>query len=107
MTAVTVNPSYRRQGLARILMDYLETVTNRDRGFFVDLFVRASNKVAITFYQTLGYSIYRTVKGYYSGESESDSEDALDMRKSMKLDPKQECIIAEKKEIAPHELEFH
>ena len=35
-----------------------------------------SNKSAITMYEKMGYSIYRRVLGYYSGE-----EDAFDMRK--------------------------
>jgi hypothetical protein len=36
-------------------------------GFFVDLFVRASNNLAIMMYTNLGYVIYRQVLGYYSG----------------------------------------
>ena len=40
----------RRQGLAKQLMDCLETVTERDEGFFVDLFVRESNTSAINMY---------------------------------------------------------
>lgn len=39
-------------------------------GFFVDLFVRASNHLAIAMYTSLGYSVYRRVLGYYSGENE-------------------------------------
>ena len=41
----------RRQGLAKQLMDCLETVTERDEGFFVDLFVRESNTSAINMYK--------------------------------------------------------
>jgi hypothetical protein len=38
--------------LARALMDYLEDVTIRIHdGFFVDLFVRPSNKVAVDMYK--------------------------------------------------------
>jgi N-terminal acetyltransferase B complex catalytic subunit len=47
VTAVTVAPDCRKQGLARLLMNYLEAVSEGHKGFFVDLFVRASNKVAI------------------------------------------------------------
>ena len=41
----------RRQGLAKQLMDHLESVTERDEGFFVDLFVRESNVNAINMYK--------------------------------------------------------
>jgi N-terminal acetyltransferase B complex catalytic subunit len=44
----------------------------RHNGYFVDLFVRKSNELAITLYSKLGYSTYRRVIGYYSGQ-----EDAL------------------------------
>jgi N-terminal acetyltransferase B complex catalytic subunit len=46
------------------------------KGYFVDLFVRASNKVAIEMYEKLGYSIYRTVNKYYSSSIDSSGEDA-------------------------------
>jgi N-terminal acetyltransferase B complex catalytic subunit len=51
--------------------------------------VRASNSVAIGMYEGFGYSIYRRVLGYYSG----DEEDALDMRKALKRDVKKNSII--------------
>lgn len=37
----------------------------------MDLFVRASNVVAIAMYHRLGYVIYRRVLGYYSGEEDA------------------------------------
>ena len=37
----------------------------------MDLFVRASNKLAQMMYTNLGYNIYRTVLGYYSGEEDA------------------------------------
>lgn len=86
VTAVTVAPDYRRLGLASQLMSLLEEISekmwakavdddwllSRYDGYFVDLFVRYSNRVAIGMYQSFGYSTYRQVIGYYSGE-----EDAL------------------------------
>jgi len=39
----------------------------------VDLFVRVSNKVAITMYQQLGYIVYRTVLEYYNGDPDEDA----------------------------------
>jgi N-terminal acetyltransferase B complex catalytic subunit len=52
----------------------------------VDLFVRASNTVAIQMYEKLGYSIYRTVNKYYSSSIDNSGEDAYDMRKSLSRD---------------------
>jgi N-terminal acetyltransferase B complex catalytic subunit len=72
VTAVTVAPEYRRLGLAKYLMDYLERVSDEQyRGFFVDLYVRASNSVAIDMYKKLGYVAYRRVKLYYMGEEDA------------------------------------
>ena len=47
-----------------------------------------------------GYSVYRTVVGYYSGE-----EDAYDMRKAMPRDAARRSIVPGKQRIYPHELE--
>lgn len=45
----------------------------RKKTFFVDLFVRVSNKVAINMYTNLGYIVYRTVLEYYSGDPDEDA----------------------------------
>nr|XP_013800689.1 PREDICTED: N-alpha-acetyltransferase 20-like isoform X2 [Apteryx mantelli mantelli] len=45
-------------------------------GFFVDLFVRVSNQVAVNMYKQLGYSVYRTVLEYYSASNGEPDEDA-------------------------------
>ena len=102
VTAVTVSPTYRRQGIAHILMDILENVTaDRHNGYFVDLFVRESNKAAIAMYKDLGYTKYRTVLGYYS-----NAEDALDMRKAMPRDRTKQSVIPLSRPVRPEELEF-
>eukprot|EP00803_Ostreobium_quekettii_P002232 evm.model.scf_1004.2 EVM.evm.TU.scf_1004.2 scf_1004:22480-23007(-) len=89
VTAVTVAPEYRRQGLARRLMDMLEETTDKVcQAYFVDLFVRASNSVAIGMYEKMGYSLYRRVAAYYSGE-----EDAWDMRKAMPRDVGRKSVV--------------
>lgn len=81
VSAVTVAPMYRRLGLAKTLMQYFEDVSiHTYNAYFVDLFVRASNHLAINMYSKFGYSTYRRVLGYYSGEL---PEDALDMRKAL------------------------
>jgi ribosomal protein S18 acetylase RimI-like enzyme len=48
VTAVTVGPDFRRIGNAKKLMDLLETISESIHdAYFVDLFVRSSNKIAI------------------------------------------------------------
>ena len=84
-------------------MDYLEEVTIKTHdAWFVDLFVRPSNKIAVGMYKALGYVVYRTVEQYYTGE-----EDAYDMRKAMPKDVNKETLKAEKEHIKPWELEFN
>ena len=51
VTAVTCAPSHRRLGLAGRLMDALEKISEQKDCWFVDLFVRVSNTVAITMYK--------------------------------------------------------
>ncbi|KAG0000745.1 N-terminal acetyltransferase [Entomortierella chlamydospora] len=90
VTAITVAPEYRRLGLAQGMMALLERVSEYPYdGYFVDLFVRRSNKVAIEMYTQLGYSIYRTVNKYYNGET---TEDAFDMRKPLKRDVNRQSV---------------
>jgi len=102
VTAVTVGPPYRRQGMAQKLMNYLENVTiNRHNAYFVDLFVRVSNTVAIEMYKAFGYSMYRTVLGYYAND-----ENAYDMRKAMPRDKEKKSVIPMTRPVKPHELEF-
>ena len=100
VTAVTVPPEYRRLGMATQLMDVLEQVSDRARGFFVDLFVRKSNQLAIDMYSKMGYSVYRRVIGYYSGE-----EDAFDMRKPLSRDVDRKSAIPLPKPVYPDELD--
>ena len=45
----------------------------RKHCFFVDLFVRVSNKVAVAMYNKLGYTVYRRVIEYYSGDVDEDA----------------------------------
>lgn len=65
VTAITVAPEARKQGMARILMNYLEKMTIDHNGWFVDLFVRPSNSIAIKMYKNLGYDVFRAVEKYY------------------------------------------
>ncbi|KIY42935.1 acyl-CoA N-acyltransferase [Fistulina hepatica ATCC 64428] len=92
VTALTVSPEYRRLGLGKKMMGLLELVSDQMyKCFFVDLYVRCTNHVAESMYESLGYSIYRRVKEYYgslgAGKGNHDEEDAFDMRKPLSRDP--------------------
>lgn len=102
VTAVTVSPQYRRLGLAKQLMDTLEsTSSNIYNAYFVDLFVRQSNTLAISMYTQLGYTTYRRVLDYYCGE-----EDALDKRKALPRDPDRRSMVPLKHPVRPEDLEW-
>ena len=79
ITAVTVAPEYRRLAIAGNLCKRLERISEEPyRGFFVDLYVRRSNDVAIGMYERMGYSVFRCVRDYYAnlGPGMAGSEDA-------------------------------
>lgn len=48
-------------------------ISDRKQCFFVDLFVRVSNQVAVDMYTRLGYVVYRRVLEYYSGDDDEDA----------------------------------
>eukprot|EP01116_Phalansterium_solitarium_P018763 TRINITY_DN5088_c0_g1_i1.p1 TRINITY_DN5088_c0_g1~~TRINITY_DN5088_c0_g1_i1.p1 ORF type:complete len:174 (-),score=61.00 TRINITY_DN5088_c0_g1_i1:140-661(-) len=102
VTAVTVAPESRRLGLARRLMGGLEKTSERYKGYFVDLFVRASNKLAIGMYTQFGYRTYRTVLEYYSGDP---AEDAYDMRKALSRDPEKRSMIPLPHPVRPEDVD--
>lgn len=82
VTAITVAPEYRRLGLARKMMNLLELVSDDVyKGFFVDLYVRCTNDLAIKMYEGFGYSVFRRVEKYYGslglGKAAKDEEDAF------------------------------
>ncbi len=101
VTAVTVAPEFRRLGLGRKLMSLLEDVSEKVYdAYFVDLYVRASNEVAIGMYKRFGYTVYRRVINYYRcvilrdfvcvffvttwRSSGGPEEDAFDMRRALR-----------------------
>ncbi|KAI2808728.1 hypothetical protein RDWZM_005934 [Blomia tropicalis] len=98
VTALTVAPQYRRLNLAGKLMNGLEIISEKKQAYFVDLFVRISNTVAIQMYNKLGYSLYRQVIDYYTGDPD---EDAYDMRKALPRDKDKLSIIP-----LPHPIRF-
>jgi hypothetical protein len=62
------NPLFSKCSVAGGMGDH------RYNAYFVDLFVRASNRPAITMYEKLGYVVYRRVLKYYSGEEDGLGE---------------------------------
>ncbi|RMZ81190.1 hypothetical protein DV737_g2673, partial [Chaetothyriales sp. CBS 132003] len=90
ITALTIAPDYRRLGYGKLLTEALETACNQQNAWFVDLFVRESNKGAIKMYESMGYSTFRIVVDYYQDNlvdpNSSTGERALDMRKSLDRD---------------------
>jgi N-terminal acetyltransferase B complex catalytic subunit len=82
ITAITVAPEYRRLSLARKMVNLMEFVSDEIyKGFFVDLYVRCANDVALAMYEGFGYSVYRRVREYYGnlglGKGGRDEEDAF------------------------------
>lgn len=118
ISAVTVDPHYRRIGLASQLCDILRVIVEPQRpihAWFVDLFVKCSNRSAITLYEKLGYSVYRRVVGYYdSSEGEiarkkgSDDMDAFDMRLALARDVDRVTVRENGREtlVLPEEVVF-
>merc|ERR1711990_1023441 len=73
VTAVTVGPEHRRLGLANRLMEGLEEISDGKN-----------------FYRKLGYTVYRTVLQYYSGDND---DDAYDMRKALTMDVEKKSVV--------------
>jgi len=104
ITALTVAPEYRRLSLARNLVSRLELVSDENyKGFFVDLYVRCNNALAINMYEGFGYSVYRRVREYYGqlgvGKGGKDEEDAFDMRKPLSKDPLRRSVRSNGREV--------
>ncbi|KAI4524504.1 acyl-CoA N-acyltransferase [Schizophyllum commune] len=105
VTALTVAPEYRRLGLGKKMMDLLELVSDEIyKGWFVDLYVRCTNNVAVGMYEKLGYTVYRRVREYYGSlgtgvKRNRDEEDAFDMRKPLSRDVGRRSIRANGRDI--------
>ena len=84
-------------------MHGLEELSDSKNCYFVDLFVRVSNTIAISFYKKLGYTVYRTVLQYYSGEND---EDAYDMRKALTIDVDKKSVIPLSSPVHMEDLEY-
>ncbi|EEH37891.1 N-acetyltransferase [Paracoccidioides lutzii Pb01] len=89
ITVLTIAPAWRRLGYARRLTESLERVSDINDAWFVDLYVRAGNTIAVGMYKGMGYSVFRRVVNYYSDDPtglSEEGEDAFDMRKPLSRD---------------------
>ena len=64
---LAVAPPYRRSGIGRQLMEWLEECAIVAGIFNVDLEVRAGNEEAQIFYNRMGYRTLLRLPGYYQG----------------------------------------
>uniref|UniRef100_A0AC34QZD1 N-acetyltransferase domain-containing protein n=1 Tax=Panagrolaimus sp. JU765 TaxID=591449 RepID=A0AC34QZD1_9BILA len=90
ITAVSVAVDFRRQGVARMLMSRFENICVESNCYFIDLFVRISNSVAVEMYRKMGYIVFQQIIGYYSGEN---PEDGYDMHKALPIDVERLSMI--------------
>ena len=103
------------------MVNRLELVSDEHyKGFFVDLYVRCNNTLAINMYEGFGYSVYRRVREYYGtlgvGKGGKDEEDAfgesrsvapfcgsnsisVDMRKPLSRDPSRRSVRSNGREV--------
>ena len=66
--SLAVDPEYRRQGVATILLVKLLGAVRKRGATFIILEVRPSNKAAIALYKDFGFQIVEREKDYYSDE---------------------------------------
>jgi ribosomal-protein-alanine N-acetyltransferase len=74
-----VEPRFRRLGVGRRILQWLERSALEAGTFEIGLELRAANPVARAFYEALGYEAAGRVQGYYQGV-----EDALRMRRDLR-----------------------
>ena len=68
LTLLAVRPAYRRQGLGRQLVDWLEQSAMTAGIFRINLELRAGNAGALAFYDRLGFEQLGVEPGYYQGK---------------------------------------
>ena len=67
LNLLAVDPEYRRRGIARRLVTWLEETALIAGTFVIGLELRARNEAAQDFYRALGYREVGRVPGYYQG----------------------------------------
>jgi ribosomal protein S18 acetylase RimI-like enzyme len=79
-----VEPAYRRFGIGRRLVEWLEETARVGGMFSVRLEVRAGQTGSRTFYRRLGYQEDKYIPGYYSGR-EAAVRMTHDLRRTLSL----------------------
>jgi len=85
-------------------MEHLERLSEQKKCYFVDLFVRKSNTLAIGMYHDLGFVKYREIIKYYAGSNE---ENAYDMRKALSRDVHKKSMVPLPRPVTVNEIEFN
>jgi ribosomal-protein-alanine N-acetyltransferase len=67
LSLLAVDPGYRRLGIGRGLIEWLEQSARVAGTFFVSLEVRTQNRAARVFYKKLGFTEIVSIPGYYCG----------------------------------------
>ena len=80
LNLLAVEPRFRRGGLGRRLVRWLEDSAMVAGTFEVSLEVRAGNRVARQFYRALGYSEAELLAGYYDR-----LEDAVTLKRDLRI----------------------
>ena len=78
LNLLAVEPIHQRQGIGRALVRWLEDTARVAGTFTIRLEIRASNRIARSFYRSLDYRESGWVPGYYQGV-----EDALRFERSL------------------------
>ena len=81
MMNIAVSPAFRRQGIARELIQALIRELKERESHSLTLEVRASNAPALALYESLGFSQVGRRPGYYR----NPKEDALILRKEWEI----------------------
>jgi ribosomal protein S18 acetylase RimI-like enzyme len=80
LVLLAVGPDYRRSGMGRMLIEWIERMA-LDAGIFrMVLEVRAGRPDARAFYEAIGYRFVKRLKGYHLGR-----EDALRMERNLAI----------------------
>lgn len=80
LNLLAVEPRYRRQGIGRRLVNWLEASARVAGTFSISLEVRVRNVAARSFYTRLGYREADRLPGYYE-----QLEDAIRMTRDLRL----------------------
>lgn len=80
LNLLAVEPAYRRLGVGREMVRWLEKTAMTAGSFDVSLEVRASNAAAVRFYRSLGYQETSRMLGYYER-----LEDAIRMARDLRI----------------------